>query len=174
VCNISTGRAGLLTCRAIFSFFLHHASYFSPCAFRRPDRANDLPRLGPVWPACGASSPVRAVTGLFSPLLPFDTHSGCCPSADRPAALTLAFTPQRSAFSCFCIVEPIQRVRASEGVSQAALNDDFHHLGSFGPSLAFRCCLHTRKSRRSAPLCCMVMAAQDSARSPVPARAIFR
>jgi hypothetical protein len=29
---------------------------------------------------------------------------------------------------------------------------DFHHRGSFGPSLAPRCCLHTRKSRRSAPL----------------------
>jgi hypothetical protein len=35
-----------------------------------------------------------------------------------------------------------------------------------------RCCLHTRNSRRSAPLYCMVMAAQDPARSPVPARAI--
>jgi hypothetical protein len=48
-----------------------------------------------------------------------------------------------------------------------------HHRGSLGPSLASRCCLHTRKSRRSAPLYCMVMAAQDPARSPVPARAIF-
>jgi hypothetical protein len=65
-------------------------------------------------------------------------------------------------------------MHGSAGRATIALDVDFHDRGSFGPSpsLASRCCLHTRKSRRSAPLYCLVMAAQDPARSPVPARAI--
>jgi hypothetical protein len=62
------------------------------------------------------------------------------------------------------------------GVSQAMVAHwmlIFTTSGSLGPSLAPRFCLRTRKSRRSAPLYCLVMAAQDPARSPVPTRAIF-
>jgi hypothetical protein len=39
-------------------------------------------------------------------------------------------------------------------------------------SLASRCCLHTRKSRRSAPWHYMIMAGQDPAARTRPGRAI--